>query len=181
MQGVSIANPSAQGPAMWPNMQHAQSGAAKNADTLGVLAAAPGGLYVQRQLQLATLLIGFEQRATLYCFNWQVTQDEAANPKDTADFSDTVLRMKEDSDCCTRFCIGSLRPFRMAIFPYSKAANYPPKEMDVFALPNGVTVERPFRCPLLCLWRPLLRIRHNTMGCAFPGRALGQFLMNFSS
>lgn len=175
MQGVSIANPSAQGPAMWPNMQHAQSGAAKNADTLGVLAAAPGGLYVQRQLQLATLLIGFEQRATLYCFNWQVTQDEAANPKDTADFSDTVLRMKEDSDCCTRFCIGSLRPFRMAIFPYSKAANYPPKEMDVFALPNGVTVERPFRCPLLCLWRPLLRIRHNTMGCAFPGRALGQF------
>lgn len=47
---------------------------------------------------------------------------------------------------------------------YSKLANYPPKEMDVFALPNAVTVERPFRLPLLCLWRPLLRVRHNTRG-----------------
>jgi hypothetical protein len=146
-------------------MPEAQSGAAKSADTLGVLASAPGGLYIQRQLQLAELLVGFEQRATLYCFNWNVTQDEEANPATTADFSDSILRMKEDSSCMMRFCIGSLRPFRMAVFPYSKSANYPPKEMDAFALPNGVTVERPFRCPVLCLWRPLLRVRHNTHGC----------------
>lgn len=162
---VGVYNPSAQGPVPWPNMPGVQSGYAKNADTLGVLGSAPGGLYVQRQLQLATLLVGFEQRATLYCFNWAVTQDEKANPATTADFSDTILRMKEDSDCLTRFCIGSLRPFRMAVFPYSKSANYPPKEMDVFALPNGVTVERPFRLPFLCLCRPLLRVRHNTFGC----------------
>jgi hypothetical protein len=36
--------------------------------------------------------------------------------------------------------------------------------MDVFSLPNAVTVERPFRFPILCLWRPLLRVRHNTRG-----------------
>ena len=52
----------------------------------------------------------------------------------------------------------------MAVFPYSKATNWPPKEMDVFSLPNAVTIERPFRFPVLCLWRPLLRIRHNTFG-----------------
>jgi hypothetical protein len=93
---VQVSSPQALGgPVAWPAMSGEQSGAAKNIDTLGVLATAPGGLYVQRQLQLATLLVGFEQRATLYCFNWQPTADEAANPQTTADFSDTVLRMKE--------------------------------------------------------------------------------------
>jgi hypothetical protein len=163
---ASIGAPKSGGPVAWPNMPDAQSGCAKSADTLGVLATLPGGLYVQRQLQLANLLVGFEQQQTLYCFNWGgPVADENANPKNNADFSDTILRMKEDSSCCVRFCIGTLRPFKMAVFPYSKATNYPPKEMDAFLLPNAVTVEKPFRFPFLCLWRPLLRIRHNTYGC----------------
>ena len=116
---VQVSSPQALGgPGAWPAMSGEQSGAAKNADTLGVLATAPGGLYVQRQLQLATLLVGFEQRATLYCFIWQPTADEAANPQTTADFSDTVLRMKEDSDCMVRFCIVRvLRRWRRQLGP----------------------------------------------------------------
>jgi hypothetical protein len=155
------------GPVAWPAMPGAQSGCAKNADTLGTLATAPDGLYIQRQMQLLNLLFNFEQRTTLYAYNWRETPNpDDVNAATTADLSDTVLRMKEDSDCMVRFCIGSLRPFRMAVFPYSKATDYPPKHMDVFSLPNAVTIERPFRLPVFCLWRPLLRIRHNSMGCA---------------
>ncbi len=103
----------------------------------------------------------------LYCYNWTPSSKagaDAERPHLTADFDDTVLRMHEDSSCCARYCIGSLRPFRMAVYPYSKAANFPPKGTDIFAMPNAVTLERPFRLPWLCCCRPLLRVRHNTMG-----------------
>ena len=154
-------------PGAWPGLSSAQVGAAKAGDTVAVVAQAPGGMYVQRNRQLQQLLTGFEQKNTLYCFNWTPSEKAGVSPdhpEATADFSDTVLRMREESDCCTRFCIGSLRPFRMSVYPYSKATNFPPKGMDTFSLPNAVTIERPCRLPILCAWRPLLRLRHNSMG-----------------
>jgi len=123
-------------------------------------------MYVQRSMQLLQLVTGCEQKNTLYCYNWTPPSAGAdvERPEATADFGDTVLRMREESGCCIRFCIGSLRPFRMAVYPYSKNANFPPKDMDPFGLPNAVTLERPFRLPILCCFRPLLRVRHNTLG-----------------
>ena len=88
---ISTAPVALGGPVAWPTLSGAQAGCAKTADTLGTLATAPGGLYIQRQLQLADLILSFQQQTTLYCFNWQLPTTEAAdkaNPKDAADFSE---------------------------------------------------------------------------------------------
>ena len=85
-------------------LSQAQIGAAKNGDTLGVVGAAPGGMYVQRNMQLLQLVTGCEQKNTLYCYNWTPPSAGAdvERPEATADFGDTVLRMREECECAVR-------------------------------------------------------------------------------
>lgn len=77
--------------------------------------------------------------------------------------SDDIYKMKEQSDCMCRICLGSMREFKMSLYPYAEG-QYPPAGADIFYLPGAVTLERPFRCTLLCLNRPVLRVRHGTVG-----------------
>jgi hypothetical protein len=64
-----------------------------------------------------------------------------------------------------------------ALYPYSKvaaaaaaeaaaAAKAPAaaEKLSPFNDPDAVILERPFRLPLLCLCRPVVRVRHNTLG-----------------
>ena len=77
--------------------------------------------------------------------------------------SDDIYKMKEKSDCMCRICLGPMREFKMSLYPYAEG-QYPPPGADIFYLPGAVTLERPFRCTLLCLNRPVLRVRHGTVG-----------------
>jgi hypothetical protein len=87
----------------------------------------------------------------------------------TTDLSDSILRFKEESTCCWRLWVGGLRPFRMGIYPYSKIAAEQAKargavEPSPWLDPDGVILERPFKFPIFCLCRPVLRVRHNSLG-----------------
>ena len=75
-----------------------------------------------------------------------------------------LFRYKEESNCLVRQCLGSARPYKMAMWPNSPViGTFRGPTDDPFHHPDALIIERPFRCTIFCLWRSIFRVRHNTV------------------
>jgi hypothetical protein len=119
------------------------------------------GIWLAKWIDLLNIVTGCERNNRYKLRSW----DPVGGAVKATDGirSDDIYKMKEKSDCCCRLCLGPMREFKMALYPYAEG-QYPPPGADIFFLPGAVTLERPFRCTLLCLNRPVLRVRHGTVG-----------------
>lgn len=81
--------------------------------------------------------------------------------------SEELMLYTERSNCLIRQLCMSARPFNMVLFatsPRIPTAFAPAAGLDPFDTPDGITLERPFRCTIGPFFRSLIRVKHNTLG-----------------
>lgn len=133
---------------------------AASTDVLSALPQLPG-LWLAKWIDLLNIVTGCERNNRYKLRVWDPVS--GADKATDGIRSQDIFKMKEQSDCCCRLCLGPARAFKMALYPYAEG-QYPPPDADVFFLPGAVTLERPFRCTFACLQRPVLRVRHGSVG-----------------
>lgn len=119
------------------------------------------GVFVQQRIDLLEVVAGCDSKQRYHVSAWDPQLGDK-RPNDGR--GDELLKFKEESDCCIRLLCGPNRPFSMALFANSPTIGSYHKVPDPITLQDAIVLERPFKCTFLCLARPILKIRHNSMG-----------------
>lgn len=120
------------------------------------------GVFINQRIDVLEVVTGCEGRNKYILSAWDPVLGEA-QPKQGK--GDELMKFKEESDCCIRLLCGPARPFQMALFADSPSIGTYRKGPDPLTLPDAIILERPFKCTFLCLARPIIKIKHNSLGC----------------
>lgn len=126
-------------------------------NSLDVLARSRG-LYIKEKIRLLEVLTDFQQENTFKGFLWEPTAGPVDQPK--MGKGAEVFTLKEVSSCCQRQFCGRLRAFDVAMVPSTPLTRtfHPGLENrdTMFAHPDALIMNRPFRCTMCCFNRPKL-------------------------
>jgi len=121
-----------------------------NATIEDYLAQSPG-LLVREKLWLAQMLCGAcEKQVQFKVANWdQHVPDAAEDSEFTA--RPAQFMIKEESECCQRYCFHQLRHLKLGVFPMGGTMH---DTQERSGWPVGVDrlleMEKPCRCPIIC-------------------------------
>lgn len=115
------------------------------------------------QINLIEAFTGCEMESayTAYVFDPAAGATDAQRGKGPEAF-----QIREHSDCLARQCCGPARPFTIDIVPSVPViGTFRPITRETFHThPDALHLERPFRCTLCCLWRPVVYMSQRSTG-----------------
>jgi hypothetical protein len=116
------------------------------------------GSFVTQKVNLAEAITdgAFQQQNRYKVSAWDPV---AGREQPKAGKGGDLIKMKETSDCCIRLLCGPARPFKIAIYADDPSIGTYRKDGEPLLYPDAMVIERPFRCTMLCLCRPIAKVR----------------------
>lgn len=120
------------------------------------------GLYICQDVSLVEALTGCDtqNKYTAFAWNSKLGAEKAKDGK----YGESLFRFKERSNCFVRQVCGPRREFKMAVASDSPRIATYQAGGEPLNFGDALTLERPFKCTFLCLWRSILRVKHNKLG-----------------